>query len=573
MARLSLASAKRFSLRLLLILLSAASVQAQNAKPQNLARPTPQQRHWQDLEIGMFIHFAPNTWQDKEGDDLSTPLAEINPTKLDTDLWVDTAVKMGAKYIVFVAKHVGGFCMWQTATTDYSIKHTAWKNGKGDVVGDLAASCKKRGIKLGIYLSPRDDKHGAGLSGRCKTAAQQKIYEAIYRQQLTELLTNYGDITEIWCDGSLVFSVADILQKHAPKAMIFQGPNATIRWVGNEDGFAPYPAWNAVSLRDAKTGIATAMHGDADGEIWLPNEVDVSLRRPNWFWSTTNHKNILSLEQLLEIYYRSVGRGAQLLLNVTPNRDGLIPDADAARLKEFGEQLQKRFGKSVADYEFLRFSKGWGHTAENIAGFGFSGKDSFSITLKKPVTADHAILMEDTSYGERVRAFRLEGLSQGKWVVLGSGTAIGHKRIQAFAPIEVKAVRLVVTQASATPQIRRLALFDTNTPPPKTWQDKAELWADDVVGHWQSPTVELELSKKIQDATQYRLRFVADDGAALKIENAEVFFEGIHQPHLLGKDAKRGDVLLLTVPGLGQKMQLRCKISGAKSGAILLQKL
>ena len=282
-----------------------------------VALPTFQQRTWQDLHIGMFIHFAPNTWQDKEEDDLSTPLSAVNPKNLDTEQWADTAVKMRAKYIVFVAKHTGGFCMWQTETTDYSLKSSPWRGGKGDVMADLAASCKKRGLGLGIYLSPRDLKLGAGLSGMCKTAEEQKVYNNIYRQQLTELLTKYGPIVEIWFDGNLVVPVADILQTNAPQAMIFQGPQATIRWVGNEDGWAPYPAWNAVDYRDARTGVATSIHGDPEGDTWLPNEVDVSLRRPSWFWSTTNHNRILALDDLLEIFYRSVGRGTQLLINVS----------------------------------------------------------------------------------------------------------------------------------------------------------------------------------------------------------------------------------------------------------------
>ena len=173
---------------------------------------------------------------------------------------------LGAKYIVFVAKHIGGFCMWQTETTTYGIRNTPWRDGKGDVVADLSESCRKRGLKLGVYLSPRDDKFGAGTGGRCKTPELQTAYNALYRRQLTELLSRYGEMVEIWFDGSLVTPVGDILKERAPHAVIFQGPFATIRWVGNEDGFAPYPVWNAVSKSDAETGIATAMHGDPHGD-------------------------------------------------------------------------------------------------------------------------------------------------------------------------------------------------------------------------------------------------------------------------------------------------------------------
>ena len=215
--------------------------------------------------MGMFIHFAPNTWQGVEQDNLSTPLSEINPKLLNTDQWASTAVDLGAKYIVFVAKHSGGFCMWQTETTDYGIRNTPWRGGHGDVLADVSASCRKFGLKLGVYVSPRDAKHGAGIGGLCKTPAQQKIYNALYRRQLTEVLSRYGSMVEIWFDGSNVIPVGDILERYAPHAMIFQGPHATIRWAGNEDGFVPYPAWNSISAADAKTGVATALNSDPNG--------------------------------------------------------------------------------------------------------------------------------------------------------------------------------------------------------------------------------------------------------------------------------------------------------------------
>ncbi len=517
------------------------------------ALPSAQQRAWQDLGVGMFIHFAPNTWQDKEYDDLSTPLSLINPDKLDTDQWVDTAVKMGAKYIIFVAKHAGGFCMWPTATTDYSIKSTSWRGGKGDVVADLAASCKKRGIKLGLYLSPQDAKHGAGTGGRCKTPEEQQAYNDIYRNQLTELLTGYAPITEIWFDGSQVVPVGDILQRYAPEAMIFQGPHATIRWVGNEMGFAPYPAWNSLPARDAKTGTATALHGDPDGDVWMPNEVDVSLRRPNWFWSTRNETKIMSLDQLMEIYYRSVGRGANLLLNLTPDRSGLIPAADVARIQEFGDEVRRRFGRSLAE------TSGSGTTLE--------------LKLKAPANVDHVILQEDIRSGERVREYVLEGLANGKWIAVGEGTAIGQMRLQPTASGPVEALRLRCTRSAGTPAIRRLAVFATGSAPPKTWNDQARLWAEDAVARWASGALDLDITKRIDAATQYRLRFVAEGGGSFSISDAEVLLDGITQPSLLRPEPGRVHSLILTIPGIGQKVQIRARIHGAGSGTVLLQKL
>jgi len=218
------------------------------------------------------------TWQNTEYDDLSTPLRKISPTKLDTAQWVHAAELMSAKYIIFVAKHTGGFCWWQTDTTDYSVKNIPWRNGKGDVMRELSESRRKRGIKLGVYLSPADAKHGAGVGGKCETDEAQARYNKIYRQQLTELLSRYGEISEVWFDGSCVIEVGDILKKYAPKAMVFQSKYATIRWVGNEQGFAPYPAWNAVSKADAFSGVSTAKHGAPDGDVWLPIECDTTMR-------------------------------------------------------------------------------------------------------------------------------------------------------------------------------------------------------------------------------------------------------------------------------------------------------
>ncbi|MFI5235063.1 MAG: alpha-L-fucosidase, partial [Gemmatimonadales bacterium] len=178
----------------------------------------------------MFVHFAPNTWTDLEYDDLSLTPAQV-VTDVDAEQWAQVAADLGARYVVLVAKHVGGFCLWQTDTTEYSVKNSPWKNGRGDVMADLAAACKARGLGLGVYLSPRDDKHGAGLSGRCKDAASQAAYNAIYRQQLTEVLGRYGPIVELWLDGNSVVPTADIVERYQPDAMVFQGPNATIRWV------------------------------------------------------------------------------------------------------------------------------------------------------------------------------------------------------------------------------------------------------------------------------------------------------------------------------------------------------
>ena len=515
------------------------------------ALPSPAQRAWQDLEVGMFVHFAPNTWQEQEYDDRSTPLSALDPD-IDTDQWVDAAAGLGATYVVLVAKHVGGFCLWQTETTDYSIKNTPWRGGRGDVMADLAASCARRSIRLGVYLSPRDDAQGAANAGRCATPERQAAYDLLYRQQLTELLTRYGPIVELWLDGSSVVPTGDLVQRYAPDAMVFQGPQATIRWVGNEDGFAPYPAWNGLARADAATGIATALHGDADGDVWMPLEVDVSLRRPNWFWSTTNHRNLLSVDQLLEIYYRSVGRGAQLLLNVTPDRSGHIPAEDAARVREFGDEVRRRFGAPLAE----------------TAGRGRV------VTLQLPEArrVDHVVLQEDLSGGERVRAYHLEGLVDGAWTLLGTGSAIGHTRIHPVGPVSAAALRVDCTRSAATPMIRRLAAFDTGAAPPPTWEQPAQLWADDAVGAWADGRCDVDLTRKIPAAAQYRLRFVGAGGEDVSLSEVVLTLGGARQPHLVRPAHGRRDVLLLTIPGLGQPIVLRARVRGAARGTLLLQR-
>jgi alpha-L-fucosidase len=531
-----------------------AAAQPSFASPANgkLASPSTDQAAWQDLEIGMFAHFAPNTWQDREYDDLSTPLSALNPAQLDTDQWAECARGLGAKYIVFVAKHVGGFCAWQTETTDYGIRNTPWRGGKGDVMADLSESCRKQGLKLGVYLSPRDDKFGAGTGGRCKTPELQTAYNQLYRRQLTELLSRYGEMVEVWFDGSLVTPVGDILKERAPHAMIFQGPFATIRWLGNEDGFAPYPVWNAVSKSDAATGIATAMHGDPQGSVWLPLEADVSIRRPNWFWSTQNERNLLSLEQLIEIYYRSVGRGTQLLLNIPADRRGLLPDPDCARAREFGGEIQRRFGRSIAE------TRGSG--------------ESLTLSLASPARLDHVILQEDCSAGQRIRAYRLEGRRQGNWLPLGRGTSIGHKRIQPITPTALEAVRVVVTESVGQAVLQRLAVFDTGSEPPSTWDAPAPVWADDAVGKWENQHFDVDLSKKITASGSYQLRFVPQGGGAANIEHFQLLLDGIPQPNLVRHVPGTAAAMILTLPGIGQKAEVKGSVRGAEQGTLLLRR-
>ncbi|MFH1740051.1 MAG: alpha-L-fucosidase [bacterium] len=408
----------------------------------NRGVPTPEQIAWHEMEIEMFLCLDPCTWQGREYDDHSTPLSEINPTTLDTDQWCEVAKSFGAKQILFVAKHTGGFCWWQTETSEYSIKNTPYKEGKGDVLAELDASCKKHGLKLGVYVYPGDAQWGAGLGsgGRTEDPAKQEAYNKVLRQQWTEVLTRYSEISEIWFDGSCVIEVGDIIKKYAPKAMVFQGPYATLRWPGNEKGIAPYPTWQTVKKENAISGVSTGEHSDPDGDTWLPMEMDTTLLDHKWFWAPNTDHMMKSLHQLMEIYYASVGRGGVLLLNSTPDTTGLIPESHIQRYKEFGEAIRKIYANKKGEVSET------GHTHE--------------LRFDQPTVVNHIITMEDIRYGQIVRDYEIDGLADGKWNKLVDGVSIGYKRIDVIDPVRVSGLRLRVTEAVDKPVIRSFAAYE-----------------------------------------------------------------------------------------------------------------
>lgn len=573
---------------ILLIFLTILPAYAQK-NPDRLPKPTSIQLAWQDMELTMFIHFGPATWQDQEYDDLSTPLSRINPAKLNTDQWADVAVSYGAKMIIFCAKHTGGFAWWQTETTPYGIKETPWKKGKGDVLADLAASCKKRGLKLGIYLSPEDRYLGAGMGGKIADPVKQKAYEQIYRKQLTELLTHYGDIHEVWVDGSLVFSIEDLIKRYATKAVILQSTAATIRWVGNEMGFAPYPAWNGIKEADARSGNSTASHSDPEGNVWLPIEVDVSIRRPTWFWKTWNEKNLLTVEELMKIYYSSVGRGCVFLINACPDTTGLIAPAEAKRFAEFGKEIKRRFEKPVQETQG-------------------TGKE-LTLHFPSPQQIDHLILMEDISQGERVRKFTLEGKQEKGWKTVFQGSAIGHKLIvQVYPRQSYKAFRLVVNESVGEPIIRKLAAFHTGTPPVEIPAVK-DNWNLRHVGSWNIQEnkahlfdEKLDITSYCKSAEQYEVAYVIKGGNIpdaifsydwantgrwednihdkdrLIIKQADLFFSDVESNHYKHSNQGFSNRVVFNLTGIPDKVVVRTKIfvpeglKGAKIEVYLLRK-
>lgn len=418
------------------------------AAPSEPPQPGPAQAAWLEAGVGIFVHWAPNVYQGSEGDNLSTPRDQIDPDRFDAAKIVRAAKSATAGYLIFVAKHVGGYCAWQTDTTDYSLKTSPWKNGRGDMVGELATACRDQGLRFGVYLSPRSDVHHAGVGGRAGNPEQQQEYNRIYRRQLTEILTRYGPMFEMWFDGGNIVPVNDLIEQLAPAIITFQGNRAnSTRWVGTEHGFAPYPCWNTIDWKEGESPKEGA--GNPAGNLWCPAECDVSILRPDWFWRADSDRHILSLEALVEIYYMSVGRGVNLLLNITPDGHGEIPPAQIRRLEEFGDEINARFSKPLAATH--------GHGA------------TLDLKPAAAMTVDHLQLREDIRTGERVREFVVEGRGEdGNWSTLLRGTQIGARQLVPIPAIKLSELRLTVRQSVGQPVIRDFSVFDVHRPTPKS---------------------------------------------------------------------------------------------------------
>ncbi len=498
--------------RTVLFFISLLIVLTLKAQDNKLAKPSITQYLWQEQERIMFVHFCPATWQGLEYDNLSTPLSRINPIQLNTDQWCQTALAWGAKEIIFVAKHTGGFCWWQTNTTKYSVGNTPYKDGKGDVMKDLSESCKKYGLMLGVYLSPQDLYNGAELGGRTKDPSKQETYNTIYRQQLTELLSKYGTITEVWFDGSCVVNVNDILEKYAKEAVIFQGPKATIRWPGTESAMLAYPAWNCIKGTDLRSGVSVQSHSNPDGDTWAPLEADTPLYDHYWFWSADKMKKRKSLAQLMECYYKSVGYGAVMLLNSTPDTTGLIPQDDVERYKEFGNEIDRRFDKPIKE---LKNKEGYVHT----------------INFDQPTLINHIVTMEDFKNGERIREYSIEGLIDGNWKELVNGVSVGRKKIDYFKETTVTAIRLTVTKSAATPLLRSMSAYYVGGFYGFKGSYTTSTW--EIVGQWrvtnEKPVdASIDLSSKINEPGQYYFKLVADNPKdKFTIQDLEVYFDGV----------------------------------------------
>ena len=481
---------------------------------QNSPKPSEVQYKWQEQERIMFLHFAPTTWSNVEQNDHTVSIDRINPEKLNTDQWCEAALAFGAKEIIFVAKHSGGFCWWQTETTDYGIKDTPYKDGKGDVLEEISESCKKYGLNLGVYIYPGDRTWGAmiGSGGKTEDPAKQEGYNKVFRMQLTEVLANYGEMLEVWFDGSCIIDVSDIMEKYASNAVVFQGPHASLRWPGTESGKLFYPAWNTIKKEDLESGVSTQIHGNPNGDVWVPLETNTTLYDHYWFWSPRKVKTRKSLDDLMDCYYQSVGYGSVFLLNASPDTTGLIVAGDMRRYKKFGDEINRRFSKPVAE---IKSQEG-----KNI-----------SLKFDHPTVINHAVIMEDYKEGERIRKYRVEGFSNGKWVELTTGISVGRKKIDYFDEIKVEQLRLVITKSVAQPLIRSFSAYYVSDfiPPQK---QSMRVWArPQTVANWKGEDVskneiqlKVVLNDKINVPGQYILSVVPALKGKVKILNAEMFY-------------------------------------------------
>ena len=481
--------------------------------PQNLATPSSVQYAWHEQERIMFVCLDPCTWQGREYDDHSTPVERLNPEALNTDQWCETATLWGAKEILFVAKHTGGFCWWQTETTDYGIKNTPYKDGKGDVLKELSESCEKYGLNLGIYVYPGDDTWGAGVGsgGQTKDPAKQEAYNKVFRQQLTETLANYGDVMEIWFDGSCVIDVSDILEKYARNSVIFQGPKATLRWPGTESGMLFYPVWNTVKSEDFNTGVSTQVHDDPNGDIWAPLETNTTLYDHFWFWAPEKMEKRKSIDQLMECYYKSVGYGSVFLLNSTPDTTGLIPEEDRQLYKSFGEEIDRRFKSPIA-------------VVQEKMG------NELILDLAGQWRINHIVTMEDYRQGQRIRAYTFEGYNKGKWVKLCQGQSVGRKKIDYFPEIDVSKVRLTIDETIREPLIRSISVHyvkDFVAPPKRSisvWSQWQNL-QDWKINREEALMIEIDLTGRIKLPGQYSLQVVPENPQLkITISGIELFY-------------------------------------------------
>ena len=427
--------------------------------------PTPQQLEWQQMEFTAFLHFGMNTFTGNEWGHGTDSPEIFNPSELDCEQWVKALKDGGFKMALITAKHHDGFCLWQTETTEYSVKNSPWKDGKGDVVRELRDACEKYGMKFGVYLSPWDR--------NAPSYGDSPAYNKFFIEQLTELLSNYGEVHEVWFDGACgegpngkkqEYDWTAILAKIRelqPKAVTaIMGDD--VRWVGNEGGMGRDTEWSATAMAPgsytekneamAALGIdnmskdlgSRELIAKAQEAYWYPSEVDVSIR-PGWFYHADQDERVRSLANLVNIYYRSVGCNSVLLLNIPPDRRGLIHEVDVQRIKELSEYINKTFANNYVE----NGNQLW------VAETG----QSKEYNVKAGSMVNTFLIQEDITQGQRVEDFLVEVYSNGAWQYAAEGTTVGYKRLLRFSDCQPEKIRVTIRSTRATANISNIGLY------------------------------------------------------------------------------------------------------------------
>jgi len=433
-------------------------------------KPRACQLAWQEAEFGVLICYELHTFNEGRYNQKRARIAPVtdanqfNPAHLDTDQWVKAAKEAGARFAILTASHESGFRLWQSDVNPYCLKAVSWGDGERDIVQEFVTSCRKHGIKPGIYLGTRwNAKLGVyDFKVIDRSTISQDSYNRLIEQEVEEICTRYGDWFEFWFDGGAHGpdqggpDVLSLVEKHQPQAVFYHNlQRADARWGGSESGTVPYPCWasfpyvstgagESAGKDIAKNGFALLKHGDPNGPYWMPAMSDAPLRGHGgheWFWEPGDERLIYPLEKLVDMYNRSVGHNSTLILGITPDTDGLIPEADVTRLQELGSEIRKTFSDPIA----------------KTTGSGYS----IELSLDQEKTFDTVVIQEDIQYGERVRQYSLEIRKQGNWQSLAAGTCIGHKRIHCLSMQQAEAVRLTVKQTVGIPMIRQLAVYST----------------------------------------------------------------------------------------------------------------
>jgi alpha-L-fucosidase len=470
----------------LLLLISCGTAKCQDIPP-NRVVPTERQIEYQEMEVIGFIHFNINTFTGKEWGYGNEDPKLFNPTELDAEQWARVAKESGIKELILTAKHHDGFCLWPSAYTKHSIKYSLYKNGKGDIVREFVNACRKYGIKAGLYLSPWD-RHRADY-GTPK-------YITYYENQLKELLTNYGKIDEVWFDGANggdgYYGGANekriidrkkyypwkeiwgIVRELQPNALIFSDAGPDIRWIGNENGHAGKTFWSTINADTLFPGTANPEYlntGDPNGKMWVVGEADVSIR-PGWFYHREQDSLVKSPQELVDIYYKSVGRNAVMLLNIPPDTRGLIADKDIKALKEFREILSETFKKNLAygakatasDYRMnLRKFSPNNILDDNNSTYWATDdtvrQATIEVDLDSLTEFDRIMLQEPIRFGQRISSFEIQVLIQNKWESVAHGTTIGYKRLLRIHPVKTNKVQILIHNAISPPTLSNFGLF------------------------------------------------------------------------------------------------------------------